>query len=40
MAMYSIRPDGHTRAMLRRTRSFSELDQQGINAALAEGARE
>ena len=40
MAMYSIRLDGDTRAMLRRIRSFSEIDKQGINAALAEGARE
>lgn len=38
--MYSIRLDGDTRAMLRRIRSFSEIDKQGINAALAEGARE
>ena len=40
MAMYSIRLDGDTRAMLRRIRSFSEIDKQGINAALAEGVRE
>ena len=40
MAMDSIRLDGDTRAMLRRIRSFSEIDKQGINAALAEGARE
>ena len=40
MAMYSIRLDGDTRAMLRRIRSFSEIDKQGINATLAEGARE
>ena len=40
MAMYSIQLDGDTRAMLRRIRSFSEIDKQGINAALAEGARE
>ena len=40
MAVYSIRLDGDTRAMLRRIRSFSEIDKQGINAALAEGARE
>ena len=40
MAMYSIRLDGDARAMLRRIRSFSEIDKQGINAALAEGARE
>ena len=40
MAMYSIRLDGDTRAMLRRIRSFSEIDKQGINAALAEVARE
>ena len=40
MAMYSIRLDGDTRAMLRRIRSFSEIDKQGITAALAEGARE
>ena len=30
MAMYSIRLDGDTRAMLRRIRSFSEIDKQGI----------
>ena len=29
-----------TRAMLRRIRNFSEIDKQGINAALAEGVRE
>ena len=40
MAMYSIRLDGDTRAMLRRIRNFSEIDKQGINAALAEGVRE
>ena len=37
---YSIRLDGDTRAMLRRIRNFSEIDKQGINAALAEGVRE
>ncbi len=40
MAMYSIRLDGDTRAMRRRIRSVSEIDKQGINAALAEGVRE
>ena len=30
MAVYSIRLDGDTRAMLRRIRSFSEIDKQGI----------
>jgi len=29
MAMYSIRLDGDTRAMLRRIRNFSEIDKQG-----------
>lgn len=29
MAMYSIRLDGDTRAMLRRIRSFSEIGQAG-----------
>ena len=28
MAMYSIRLDGDTRAMLRRIRSFSEIDNR------------
>lgn len=38
--MYDIRLDGDTQAMLRRIRSFSEIDRRGINAALAEGVRE
>ena len=38
--MYSIRLEGDTRAMLRKIRSFSEIDKKGINAALAEGVRE
>ncbi len=38
--MYDIRLDGDTRAMLRRIRSFSEIDRRNINAALAEGVRE
>ena len=38
--MYSIRLEGDTRAMLRKIRSFAEIDKRGINAALAEGVRE
>lgn len=38
--MYSIRLEGDTRAMLRKIRSFSEIDKKSINAALAEGVRE
>ena len=38
--MYDIRLDGDTRAMLRRIRSFSEIDRRSINAALAESVRE
>lgn len=38
--MYSIRIEGDTRAMLRKIRSFSEVDKKSINAALAEGVRE
>ena len=38
--MYSIRLDGDTRALLRKVRSFSELDKKKVNAALAESARE
>ena len=38
--MYDIRLDGDTQAMLRRIRSFSEIDRRSINAALAEGVRE
>lgn len=38
--MYDIRLDGDTREMLRRIRSFSEIDRRSINAALAEGVRE
>lgn len=38
--MYSIRIEGDTRAMLRKIRSFSEIDKKSINAALAEGVRE
>lgn len=38
--MYSIRIEGNTRAMLRKIRSFSEIDKKSINAALAEGVRE
>ena len=39
-AMYSIRLEGDTQAMLRKIRSFSEIDKKSINAALAEGVRE
>ena len=38
--MYDIRLEGDTRAMLRRIRSFSEIDRRSINAALAQGVRE
>ena len=38
--MYDIRLEGDTRAMLRRIRSFAEIDKKRINAALAEGVRE
>ncbi len=38
--MYSIRIEGDTQAMLRKIRSFSEIDKKSINAALAEGIRE
>ena len=38
--MYSIRLDGDTRAMLRKIRSFAELDKKKINAAIGEGVRE
>ena len=38
--MYSIRLEGDTQAMLRKIRSFSEIDKRSINAALAEVVRE
>ena len=38
--MYDTRLEGDTRAMLRRIRSFSEIDRRSINAALAQGVRE
>lgn len=38
--MYSIRLEGDTQAMLRKIRSFSEIDKKSINAALAEGVRD
>lgn len=38
--MYDIRLEGDTRAMLRKIRSFSEIDRRSINAALAQGVRE
>ena len=38
--MYDIRLEGDTRRMLRRIRSFSEIDKRSINAALGEIARE
>lgn len=40
MASYSIRLEGDTDAMLRKIRSFADIDKKGINAALAEGVRE
>ena len=38
--MYSIRIEGDTRGMLRKIRSFAELDKKKINAALSQGTRE
>ena len=38
--MYSIRLEGDTQALLRKLRSFSELDRKKINAALGAGVRE
>lgn len=38
--MYSIRLEGDTQAMLRKIRSFSEIDKRSVNAALAEVVRE
>lgn len=40
MGNYSIRLEGDTRAMLRKIRSFAEIDKKAINAALAESSRE
>lgn len=37
--MYSIRLEGDTRAMLRKIKSFSELDKKKLNAALAAQTR-
>lgn len=36
----SIRLDGDVSALLRKLRSYSEIDRKGLNAALAEGVRE
>lgn len=36
----SIRLDGDVSALLRKLRSYSEIDRKGLNAALAETARE
>lgn len=38
--MYDIRLEGDTRAMLRRIRSFSEIDKKNLNSALGGGVRE
>lgn len=40
MAGTSIRLDGDVSALLRRMRSYSEIDRKNLNAALAETARE
>lgn len=40
MAGTSIRLDGDVSALLRRMRSYSEVDRRGLNAALAQSARE
>ena len=40
MARTSIRLDGDVSALLRRMRSYSEVDRRGLNAALAQSARE
>lgn len=40
MAGTSIRLDGDVSALLRRMRSYSEIDRRGLNAALAQSARE
>ncbi len=36
----SIRLEGDVSALLRKMRSYSEIDRKGLNAALAEGVRE
>lgn len=38
--MYDIRLEGDTQKMLRKIRSFSEIDKKKINAVLGEGVRE
>ena len=38
--MYSIRIEGVTRRLLKKLRSYAEIDKRRINAALAEGVRE
>ncbi len=38
--MYDIRLEGNTQAMLRKMRSFAEIDRKGLNASLAEAVRE
>ena len=38
--MYSIRIEGDTRRLLKKLRSYAEIDKRRINAALAEGVRE
>lgn len=40
MSSTSIRLDGDVSALLRKMRSFSEIDKKGLNAALAETVRE
>lgn len=40
MPGYDIRLEGDTRRMLRRIRSFSEIDKKKVNAALGEAMRE
>jgi phage gpG-like protein len=38
--LYSIRIEGDTRRLLKKLRSYAEIDKRRINAALAEGVRE
>lgn len=40
MPDYSVRLEGDTRALLRKIKSFSEIDKKKINAALGEAMRE
>lgn len=40
MALYSIRLEGDAKALLRKIRSFSEIDKKKINATLGQAMRE